>query len=64
MGKYHNDNEYIIAHSLIQYLIKQDKNNPTYLKTEVYMEKECGHYSIKNKHKEIDSEEKMTPCKD
>ena len=46
--------------SLIQYLIKHDKNNPTYVKTEIYMEKESGTYNIKYKTQDSERNNKLS----
>ena len=47
--KHHGNLKESIAPSLVQYLIKYDKTNFTYIQTELYMEKESGHFNINSK---------------
>jgi hypothetical protein len=63
LEKHGLDGKITCTPALVQYLIKQDKSDPTYVKTEVYMEKESGRYSIKNK--KIKSTDAINPkCND
>lgn len=49
LDKHYGSLEENIVPTLVQYLIKCDKNNPNYIQTELYMEKESGHYMVNNK---------------
>ncbi|CAI2385005.1 unnamed protein product [Moneuplotes crassus] len=60
LEKYYTGKNCAKVQSLIQYLIKQDKNNPTYVKTEIYLEKESGHYHIKSEKKDPEHQKKVS----
>jgi len=49
LEKLGTDEKIVFFPVLIQYLIKYNENDSTFVKTEVYMEKENGRYSVKNK---------------
>ena len=49
LEKHNSNEEERIYECTAQYLIRHDKKNPTWIKTELYLEKESGFYSIKQK---------------